>query len=189
MAQPTNRVATPEELEAAIDDVRQSPRDHGEVQLLLRRPGVSEREVLDRADFDTAIGLVGDNWFVRGSSLTTDGLAHPEKQVTIMNTRAVNAIAFGRDRWAFAGDQIYADLDVSHANLPAGTRLQVGTAVFEVTESPHLGCAKFTQRFGLDAHRWVNSEAGKELRLRGVNVRVVENGSAQLGDLITIVKG
>jgi len=187
MAPPTHRVATPEELEIALDDVRRSPTDIGEAELLLRRPGVSQREVIDFAEFDTAIGLLGDNWFVRGSTSQPDGLADPDKQLTIMNSRAANAVAFTRDRWAFAGDQIYADLDISVENLPAGTRLRFGTAVFEVTESPHLGCAKFTQRFGLDAMRWVNSEEGKRLRLRGVNVRVVEGGSAHLGDAIAKV--
>ncbi len=176
------------ELDVALERVRQSPLDNGEVQLLLRRPGVSEREVVDSAEFDTAIGLVGDNWFVRGSTSDADGLADPDKQLTIMNTRAADAVALSRDRWAFAGDQIYADLDISVDNLPAGTRLRLGSAVFEVTESPHLGCAKFTQRFGLDAMRWVNSDEGKALRLRGVNVRVVESGSARLGDALTVMR-
>ena len=181
------RLATRAELDAALEHVRQSPPDNGEVQLLLRRPGVSEREVVDSAHFDTAIGLVGDNWFVRGSTSGPDGLADPHKQLTIMNTRAADAVAFSRDRWAFAGDQIYADLDISVENLAAGTRLRFGSAVLEVTESPHLGCAKFTQRFGLDAMRWVNSVEGKALRLRGMNVRVVESGSAKLGDVLTKV--
>jgi hypothetical protein len=185
MAQPTHRIATPEELELALTDIRRSPSDNGEVQLLLRRPGVSEREVVDEAHFDTAIGLVGDNWFVRGSTSGPDGLSDPDKQLTIMNARAAHAVAFSRDRWAFAGDQIYADLDISVQNLPPGTRLMLGSAEFEVTDAPHLGCAKFTQRFGLDAMRWVNSETGKALRLRGVNLRVIGSGSAKLGDVLT----
>jgi hypothetical protein len=179
------RLASRAELDDALDHVRRSPSDLGEVQLLLRRPGVSEREVIDTADFDTAIGLVGDNWFVRGSTTGPDGLADPDKQLTIMNARAADAVAFSRDRWAFAGDQIYADLDLSVQNLPAGTRLRCGSAVLEVTASPHLGCAKFTQRFGVDALRWVNSDVGKVLRLRGVNLRVAESGSAKLGDVLT----
>ncbi|HWL44840.1 MAG TPA: MOSC domain-containing protein [Ilumatobacter sp.] len=173
------------ELDGLLDDVRSAPADAGEVQLIVARPGVGEREALDTADLDTAIGLVGDNWFVRGSSSTTDGTAHPEAQLTIMNARAADAVAGGRANWALAGDQIYADLDISHENLPAGTRLRVGTAVVEVSVKPHTGCAKFTQRFGLDAMRWVNSPDGKQLRLRGVNCRVVEPGRVTLGDPIT----
>ena len=72
-----------------------------------------------------------------------------------------------------AGDQLIVDLDLSESNLPAWTKLAIGDAVIEITDQPHQGCAKFTQRFGLDAHRFVNSEVGTELHLRGVNARVV----------------
>ena len=61
----------------------------------------------------------------------------------------------------------------------------LGTATIEVTEQPHTGCAKFTQRFGLDAFRWVNTEAGSKLRLRGLNAKVVVPGVVRRGDAIT----
>ena len=101
-----------------------------------------------------------------------------------MNSRVLEALAGPIDRWPLAGDQLYADLDLSEANLPAGTRLAVGESVIEVTAKPHLGCAKFTRRFGLDAKRWVNSEAGMKLRLRGVNARVVQPGVIRVGDRV-----
>ena len=56
--------------------------------------------------------------------------------------------------------------------------------MLEVTAEPHRGCAKFTKRFGLDAMRWVNSEAGRELNLRGINARVVTPGRVRQGDLV-----
>lgn len=174
-----------DELDTYLDDVRASPREVGEVHLIVSRPGVGERVALDTADLDPAIGLVGDNWFVRGSTSTPDGTANPEAQLTLMNSRAVAAVAGDRANWALAGDQVYVDFDISVTNLPAGTRLRLGTAVVEVTAKPHTGCAKFTQRFGLDAMRWVNSDAGKELRLRGVNCRVVDAGRVDLGDTVT----
>lgn len=174
-----------DELDALLDAIRAAPADAGEVQLIVARPGTGEREALEAAEFDLAIGLVGDNWFVRGSSSMPDGVANPEAQITIMNARAADAVAGERANWALAGDQIYADLDISVDNLPAGTRLRVGTAVLEISAKPHTGCAKFTQRFGLDAMRWVNSADGKQLRLRGVNCRVVEPGRVALGDTIT----
>lgn len=55
----------------------------------------------------------------------------------------------------------------------------------EITDQPHNGCAKFTRRFGLDAHRFVNSALGKELHLRGVNARVVTPGTIRTGDTVT----
>ena len=76
------------------------------------------------------------------------------------------------------------DLDLRQENLPAGTRLQVGSATLEVSEMPHTGCAKFTARFGSDATRFVNSTENRELRLRGMNARVVTPGTVRPGDAI-----
>jgi len=87
-------------------------------------------------------------------------------------------------RWPIAGDQLYVDLDLSLDNLPAGTRLQIGDAVLEVTALPHTGCAKFSARFGSDAARWVNTPSGRELNLRGINARVVTPGQVRRGDAI-----
>ena len=60
----------------------------------------------------------------------------------------------------------------------------LGSAVIEVTDEPHTGCAKFSGRFGSDAIRFVNSRAGRALRLRGMNAKVVEPGSIRSGDTI-----
>ena len=90
-----------------------------------------------------------------------------------------------RERWPLAGDQLYVDLDLSVENLPAGTRLAVGDAVVEITPEPHTGCAKFSARFGTDALKFVNKPPGRELRLRGVNARVVTPGTVRPGDAIS----
>jgi len=66
--------------------------------------------------------------------------------------------------------------------LPPGSQLAIGTAVIEVTAEPHRGCAKFSKRFGAAATRWVNTAAGVELNLRGINAFVVEPGSVFVGD-------
>lgn len=176
---------TTAELEAAIDHIRASPTDAGIVELIVRRPAVDEREVLDEADLDPAFGVVGDTWNIRGSRRTDDGSSHLDMQLNVMNSRVVALIAQDPERRALAGDQLYVDLDLSADNLPAGTRLTLGTATIEITDQPHTGCAKFTQRFGLDAFRWVNSEAGMRLRLRGLNARVVVPGTVRRGDTIT----
>lgn len=174
------------ELDAALPTIIAAPADAGTVELIVRRPAVDEREVLEVAQLDLIEGLVGDTWKDRSSSRTADGSAHPDMQLNVMSARAVGALADSRDQWAQAGDQLYVDLDLSEANLPAGTRLRLGDATIEVTDQPHNGCAKFSRRFGLDAHRWVNSPEGKKLHLRGINAKVVVPGTIRAGDTITV---
>ena len=178
------RHPTMKELEAGLESIRSAPRQVGTVELIVRRPAESEREVLDQGELDVDLGLVGDNWAVRGSTSTSDGRADPEMQLNVMNARVTDLVARSKERRALAGDQLYVDLDLSVANLPPGTRLELGSAVIEVTSVPHNGCAKFVRRFGRDAHRFVNSATGKDLRLRGLNAKVVQPGVVKTGDEI-----
>jgi len=129
-------------------------------------------------------GLEGDTWRARGSSRTAEGGPNPESQLTLMNARVAAAVAGDRERWARAGDQLYVDLDLSLANLPAGSRVQIGSAVIEFSETPHTGCSKFSARFGVDARKFVNSATGRDLRLRGANCRVGMAGTVRAGDTI-----
>lgn len=177
---------TRDELDAAIDDIAASPADVGTLHLIVRRPAAGERDVLDEAELDVTVGLVGDTWKDRSSSRMPDGGPHPDMQLNLINARASAFIAIDPERRALAGDQLHVDLDLSLANLPAGTRLRVGdgSAMIEVTDQPHTGCAKFTERFGLDAMRWVNSERGRQLNLRGINAKVVTPGVIRTGDLL-----
>jgi hypothetical protein len=181
--------ATAVELIAGLDEIQASPGDDGDVKLIVRRGAESEREVLAAADLDVVDGLVGDTWRTRGSRRTPDHTADPKMQLTVMNARVAALVAVDEERRPLAGDQLYVDLDLSEANLPAGTQLAVGSAVIEVTDAPHLGCAKFRERFGDDALRFVNSELGRRLRLRGVNTRVVRAGRLMPGDTIRKVNG
>jgi MOSC domain-containing protein YiiM len=168
-------------LEENLDHIRASPADNGTVELIARRPDVDEREVLAEALLDLDEGLVGDTWRVRGSTRTPGG-PNLDAQLTVMNARAAAAIAGERARWPLAGDQLYVDFDISRTNLPPGSRVQIGSAVIEFSEPPHTGCAKFSARFGVDALKFVNSEVGRDLRLRGANCRVVVAGTVRPGD-------
>jgi MOSC domain-containing protein YiiM len=174
------------ELQSGIDEIRAAPASDGTLVLIVRRPAENERELLAQARLDLRDGLVGDMWSSKPSSSTADGGPNPEAQVTVMGARTAALVAGGPDhrRWAQAGDQLYVDFDLSQANLPAGTRLAVGDAILEVTENPHLGCGKFSRRFGVDALKLVNSAEGRELRLRGVNTRVVVPGEIRPGDRV-----
>jgi len=182
--QPTHRTPDPD---AWLADVRRSPADHGTLAMIVRRPTTDDREVLAHGELDPNVGLVGDNWLERGSRSTPDGAAEPDAQLNIMNIRAARLVAGDDERVPLAGDQLFVDLDLSPENLPAGTRLQIGSAVIEVTAKPHTGCAKFTRRFGLAAHRWINGRTGKEQRLRGICAKVVVAGTITAGDTITKV--
>lgn len=176
------------ELTDGLDHVRSSPTDAGTLDLVVARPAQGERRVLDEAELSLDVGLVGDDWLARGSRHTPDGSAEPDKQLNVVNSRLAALVAGGPDRRPLVGDQLHVDLDLSAANLPAGSRLTIGEAVIEVTPSPHNGCAKFTQRFGLEAMRFVNSPVGKELRLRGLCARVVVPGTVRPGDLVTVTR-
>jgi MOSC domain-containing protein YiiM len=176
--------ATKAELEEALAWLRESPRDDGRIELIVRRPGIEEREVLEEAQLDPVEGLVGDNWLERGSKSTEDGSAHPDAQLTLTNSRMVSLIAKSPERWPLAGDQLYVDLDLSEENLPPGTRLEVGAATIEITDKPHTGCGKFVKRFGVDALKFANSPVGREMHLRGIYARVIEGGVVRKGDAI-----
>jgi hypothetical protein len=178
---------TADALSDALDHVRRSPADIGTVELLVCRPANGERGLLQEAVLDVDHGLLGDNWLTRGSRHTADGSADPDGQITLINARVIAAVAgddAGPERRALAGDQLHLDLDLSEANLPPGTRLAVGEAVIEVTAKPHLGCAKFIDRFGLEATRFLNSMQGRGLRLRGANAKVVSTGRVRAGDVV-----
>ncbi len=179
-----NQYPTHEELLAGLDYVRNAPKEGGTLELIVRRPSTGERETLSEGVLDNEFGLIGDNWRTRGSSKTADGSAHPDMQLNIMNARAAALFARDQKRWALAGDQLFVDVDLSPENLPAGTLLSIGEALIEITTMPHLGCKKFSARFGVEATKLANSDAGKALRMRGVNARVVRGGHVRVGDVL-----
>lgn len=181
MHTPHHRTLAEIESAHAVDG---SPPVEGVVELIVRRPGEHEREVIDVGVLTREEGLVGDSWVSRPAKTTPDRSPDPLRQLTIMNARVLDAVSGARDRWHLAGDQLIVDLDLSIDNLPAGSRLRLGTAEVEVSEPPHVGCAKFSGRFGLDALRFVSTRDGKRQRRRGLNARVTRPGTLRRGDPI-----
>ncbi len=175
--------AAMDQLDAMLDHIAAAPQDAGRVELVVARPATGERLVLESAELRPGIGLVGDNYLARGSSKPPGGPADPLAELNVMSARALEAVA-GRDRerWPLAGDQLIVDFDLSESNCPAGTRLAVGSALIEVTAKPHTGCAKFAERYGIDAARWINSR--RDLRLRGLCAIVAEAGVVTPGDAV-----
>lgn len=166
--------------------LRAAPAREGSLTLVVRRPETLAREVLSEGVLDVEDGLVGDNWLGRATSRAIEEGRHLEAQLNVMSARMVGLLADDDEGRAQAGDQLYVDLDLSRANLPTGTRLALGEeAVIEVTAKPHNGCQKFMARFGEDAMRFVNSDLGQELRLRGLNARVVTGGVVRPGDRVS----
>ena len=172
------------ELNAGMEDIRQAPKDHGVLKMIVRRPQVDEREVVQEAELSLTDGLVGDSWKMRASRHMPDGSANPEAQITVMNARSTALVAQTENRWPLAGDQLYIDLDLSDSNLPPGTHLAIGSAVLEVSSLPHTGCNKFSSRFGVEAMKFVNTPEGKQLHLRGINTRIVQPGTIRVGDVV-----
>ena len=169
------------QLMAGLDRVREAPSDSGVVELIVARPAVNERLELASAELDIAHGLVADSWSRRDKP-------NPKSQVTVMNARAARLVAGDRSRWGLAGDQLYVDFDLSPTNIPPGTQLALGSVIIEVSDQPHLGCQKFSARFGEAARELANSPEGKALNLRGINTRVVRSGTIQVGDRIHKVR-
>ena len=169
------------ELEPHLDHLAASPKDVGVLELLVCRPAKGTRRLLEQGVLDTEVGLVGDSWSTR-----THKPPHPQKQVTLMNVRMVALLSADPREQALAGDQLYVDLDLSVENLPAGSRLEIGTAVVEVTAPAHTGCAIFVRHFGEQAMRFVNDRTGRALRLRGANGRVVVGGVVRPGDKVVV---
>ena len=167
------------DLEGGLAALPAAPRDHGRVALIVRRTAGGVREVVDRAAFTPERGLPGDSWG-RGRK------PNPEAQLTAIQTDVATLLANGQPLPLF-GDNLFLDLDLSTANLPAGSRLRAGAAVLEVTPLPHNGCLKLKARCGGDALRLVSMRERRHLNLRGIYLRVIEAGEVGAGDPVEVI--
>ena len=134
--------------------------------------------------FDRAIGVVGDFEALRPWLVLEDGAPDPRNQVSIMSSRVLDLVWQGRVPRTHPGDNIDVDLDLSYANLPTGTLLQVGTADLRVSDEPNDSCAKWKVRFGKAqaAYDWVRTCDNRPYSLRGLFCSVEQDGIVGLGD-------
>lgn len=156
------------ELRAAWQDLPAQSADQGRLALICQRRPDGGRDTPDEARLTRAEGLVGDGWSRRPPR-------DPEAQIAVINHALAQLLANGQPV-THSGDNLYVDLDLAAAHWPTGCRLQVGEAVVMVSPKPHNGCAKFHDRFGADALRFVQDSATRSRNLRGIYWQVVEDG-------------
>jgi MOSC domain-containing protein YiiM len=166
-------------LEQALRQLPPPPRDEGTVALVVARPRTEERLTPERCRLTPEGGVEGDRWAQRE---TLD----PTMQISVMRADVARLIANGQPL-SLPGDNLLVELDLSPANLPTGTRLQVGTALCEVTPKPHTGCGKFAARFGQDAREVTAAVEFQDWRLRGLYIRVLEAGEVCPGDRVRVL--
>jgi MOSC domain-containing protein YiiM len=181
------RHLTKEELQAGLPHILASPQDDGVLEAIVIRPEKGRRQELESCEISLQGGTHGDHWAKGCWMSTEDGKPHPDVQICIMNARCISLIAQERERWALAGDNLLIDLDLRPETLPPGQRLRIRSAIIEITDVPHNGCASFVERYGRAAVVFVNGPKGKALRLRGVYARVVQDGRVSVGDRVVKV--
>ena len=177
------------ELQAGLPVILDAPKDGGVLQAIVTRPAHGERRDLDSSLVSLEHGVHGDHWAQGCWKMTADGRPDPDVQVCLMNARCIQHIAGGRENWPPAGDNLFIDMDLTPDNVPPGQRLAIGSAIIEITDTPHNGCASFIARYGRDACVFVNTGEGKRLRLRGIYARVVQDGRITAGDTVNKIAG
>jgi hypothetical protein len=88
---------TADVLETGLHHIRQSPADHGTLELIVSRPAVDARQLLEAGQLDLVAGLLGDTWNVRRTTSTPDGSPNPDGQLTLMNARAIAIVSGASD--------------------------------------------------------------------------------------------
>jgi MOSC domain-containing protein YiiM len=176
----TTTLVSQEEILQHWDHLQSSPTDNGTLSMLVVRREVDHREIRQELYVSPEGGIEGDRWAQKSHQ---DPEHHA--QIAIMNDRVLRLIADNDpNRMALAGDQMVVDFNLHESNVPAGTRLRIGEAEFEVTPKLHKGCKKFAARFGTEALKLINSVPNRPYHMRGIYLRVTKAGVIRTGDTI-----
>ncbi len=175
----SSRHLSADALERGFQALPPPPKDRGQLALIVARAPGGVRETPVSVQLTSESGVPGDRW-------VKDHPDEPEAQIAVM--RVDVARLFANDQaLTLSGDNLLVDLDLSAANLPAGSRLRAGTVLLEVTPEPHDGCHQFRQRFGADALRMTAQPSLRDQHLRGIYMRVIEAGELAVDDPIDVV--
>ncbi len=173
------------ELEAGLEAVLAIPATN-KLVAIHARPAKGERLPLTTAELSAETGLEQDNWLTENWLFLENHQPDPRNQVSLMNSRVLRLLADDEERMRLAGNNLIVDFDLSEATAPAGTRAQIGSVVLEISDVPHTGCRSFSNRFGFDATRFVNSPRGTALHLRGRYARILTSGQVSVGDAVSL---
>ncbi len=175
---------TMDELQAALPQVLAAPKDAAPVSQLCLRPGYGQRAFVKNIHMTREFGIPGERWLTSPWLKLPDGRPDPRIQVSLLGTRVLDLVWRDPAVAPHPGDPILADMDFSHANMPAGTLLSVGTATLRVSDQFNDACVKWKVRYGDDAKDWIVRPENLKYRLRGILCEIVEDGFVNVGDLI-----
>ncbi|TVS00426.1 MAG: hypothetical protein EA407_14790 [Rhodobacteraceae bacterium] len=170
------------ELDAALPWIVAAPKDGGRVEMLCLRPDYGQRCFVPEITVTAERGIPGERWATRPWLRDANGAPHPGIQVCILSRRVLDLVWRARVDVPHPGDTFITDMDLSEANLPAGQRLALGSAVLEVSDIFNDACVKWAARYGAASREWINLPEHRVLRLRGILCCVVLDGRIRLGD-------
>ncbi len=172
------------DLHAALPHILAAPKDAAPVLQLCFRPGYNQRQFPDHLTLTRAHGIPGERFSTAPWLTLPDGTGDPRIQVSLLPRRVLDLVWRDRETTPHPGDTIIADLDMSEANLPVGTRLAIGSAILRVSDVFNDGCVKWKARYGQAAKDWITAPGHPALRLRGILCSVETDGVIRLGDPI-----
>ena len=166
-------------LEAGIGALH-APQDEGTVELLVARGPSGERQLASEVLLTTKGGMPGDRW-------ASQDKYGADYQLATARADYARLIANGQPL-ELHGDNLYLQLDLSSQNLPVHSLVRAGEALLQVTPVAHNGCKKWVQRFGLCPMQLNLDAAYRHLHLRGIYLRVLNDGRVRVGDPVRIIR-